>query len=123
MKKIRWYDKENYLHHYPLSWGYWGATEDMWLGGNWARGRALQKNIWKKDPGHNFCSILSGAIGFLNGGDNIPQEISIQLWRINPCCPGTKEPLEMPAKKKYREYYSASRAIPCLKCLTKENLS
>lgn len=85
--------KENYLHHFPLSWGYWGATEDMWLGGNWARGRALEKNIWLKDPDHNFCSILSGAIGFLSGGEQIPQEISIQLWMINPCCPGTKEPL------------------------------
>lgn len=85
--------KENYLHNYPLSWGYWGANEEMWLGGNWARGRALQKNIWKKDPDHNFCAILSGAIGFLHGGEDIPQEISIQLWQINPCCPGTKEPL------------------------------
>ncbi len=85
--------KENYLHSYPLSWGYWGATEDMWLGGNWARGRALKKGIWKKDPDHNFCAILSGAIGFLNGGDGIPQEISIQLWQINPCCPGTWEPI------------------------------
>ncbi|HBH22033.1 MAG TPA: radical SAM protein [Cytophagales bacterium] len=85
--------KENYLHSFPLSWGYWGATEDMWLGGNWARGRAMTKKIWKKDPDHNFCAILSGAIGFLNGGENIPQEISIQLWKINPCCPGTKEPL------------------------------
>lgn len=83
--------KENYLHNFPLSWGYWGATEDMWLGGNWARGRALQKNIWKRDGEHNFCSVLSGAIGFLNGGESIPQEISIQLWRINPCCPGTKD--------------------------------
>ena len=85
--------KENFLHNFPLSWGYWGANEDMWLGGNWARGRALEKSIWKRDPDHNFCSILSGAIGFLNGGDLVPQEISIQLWRINPCCPGTKDPL------------------------------
>lgn len=85
--------KENYLHSFPLSWGYWGATEDMWLGGNWARGRALQKKLWKKDPDHNFCAILSGAIGFLTGAEGVPQEISIQLWKINPCCPGTKWPL------------------------------
>jgi hypothetical protein len=85
--------KDNYLHSYPLSWGYWGATEDMWLGGNWARGRALKKGIWKNDPDHNFCAILSGAIGFLNGGEGVPQEISIQLWQINPCCPGTWEPM------------------------------
>ena len=85
--------KENYLHQFPLSWGYWGATEDMWLGGNWARGRAYQKGIWLQNPDHNFCAVLSGAIGFLTGGEDIPQEISIQLWAINPCCPGTKDPL------------------------------
>jgi hypothetical protein len=85
-------EKETYLTQHQLSWGYWGATDDMWLGGNWARGRALQKNVWKRDPNHNFCAILSGAKGFL-GGTELPQEISIQLWRINPCCPGTKLPM------------------------------
>jgi len=29
----------------------------------------------------------------LNGKEDIPQEISIQLWQISPCCPGTKKPL------------------------------
>lgn len=86
-------DKDNYLIQNELSWGYWGATEDMWLGGNWARGMALEKGIWKRDPQHNFCTILSGARNFLGGYDDIPQEISIQLWRINPCCPGTKFPM------------------------------
>jgi hypothetical protein len=85
--------KDHYLHQFPLSWGYWGATEDMWLGGNWARGRALEQDIWKKDPLHNFCTILSGARNFLGGYSDIPQEISIQLWKINPCCPGTKFPI------------------------------
>jgi organic radical activating enzyme len=83
-------EKETYLvKEHPLSWGYWGATDDMWLGGNWARGRAMEKDIWKRDPSHNFCKILSGGVGFLTGGEGVPQEISIQLWRINPCCPGT----------------------------------
>jgi len=82
-------EKDTYLTGHKLSWGYWGASEEMWLGGNWARGRALKKGIWKKDPEHNFCGILSGGIGFLTGAKDVPQEISIQLWRINPCCPGT----------------------------------
>lgn len=87
-------DSDNYvLAKKTLSWGYWGATEDMWLGGNWARGRALEKKIWQQDPHHNFCSILSGARNFLGGYSDIPQEISIQLWKINPCCPGTKFPI------------------------------
>lgn len=84
--------KDNYLKKEAASYGFWGATEDMWLGGNWARGRALQTGVWKRDGDHNFCAILSGARGFL-GGTELPQEISIQLWRINPCCPGTRDPL------------------------------
>lgn len=86
-------DKSNYINGHPLSWGAWGATDDMWLGGNWARGRAMEKDIWLRDPSHNFCTILSGARNFLGGYDDIPQEISIQLWRINPCCPGTLFPM------------------------------
>ena len=94
-------EKETYLvKAHPLSWGYWGATEDMWLGGNWARGRAMEKNIWLRDPAHNFCKVLSGGIGFLSGAKDIPQEISIQLWRINPCCPGTYKAMGDARKEK-----------------------
>ena len=92
-------EKETYLKKDKLSFGYWGANEQMWLGGNWARGRAMKKNVWLKDPEHNFCSILSGARGFL-GGTELPQEISIQLWKINPCCPGTLYPMGDARKEK-----------------------
>ena len=74
------------------SYGFWGATEDIWLGGNWARGRAMVKDVWRRDGSHNFCAIHSGARGFL-GGTELIQEISIQLWAVNPCCPGTRDPL------------------------------
>ena len=36
---------------------------------------------------------------FVKDGD-IPQEISIQLWRINPCCPGTHFPMGDARKQK-----------------------
>lgn len=111
--------RENYLHSFPLSWGYWGATEDMWLGGNWARGRALKKGIWKNDPEHNFCAILSGGIGFLNGGEAIPQEISIQLWAINPCCPGTKDPLGDARTEKISEVLASVADHPVFIALDK----
>jgi organic radical activating enzyme len=93
-------EKETYLKKDRISFGFWGATEDMWLGGNWARGRAMQKGVWKQDPSHNFCAILSGARGFLGGAEDIPQEVSIQLWKINPCCPGTIEPMGDARKEK-----------------------
>ena len=84
--------REAYLKRGVASYGFWGANEDFWIGGNWARGRSMQTGVWKKDGDHNFCAILSGARGFL-GDTELPQEVSIQLWRINPCCPGTKDPL------------------------------
>ncbi len=113
--------KENYLSSQPLSWGYWGANDDMWLGGNWARGRALKKGVWKQDPNHNFCSILSGAIGFLNGAENVPQEISIQLWRINPCCPGTKKPLGDARHEKVADVLERVALDPVFQMLDKGN--
>ncbi|MEY3368987.1 MAG: hypothetical protein RI973_2142 [Bacteroidota bacterium] len=113
--------KDNYLLERPLSWGYWGATEDMWLGGNWARGRAMEKGIWKRDPQHNFCTILSGARNFLGGYDDIPQEISIQLWRINPCCPGTKFPLGDARIEKVAEVLSRAAAHPVFLRLNEGN--
>lgn len=92
--------RHNYLKKGMASFGFWGMDEDIWLGGNWARGRAMQKGIWYKNPDHNFCAIHSGGIGFLTGKDDIPQEISIQLWQINPCCPGTRDPLGDARKEK-----------------------
>ena len=56
-------------------------TNKCGLGGNWARGRALNKNIRRKYPQPNFCHILSGAGGFL-GGTELPKEISILLWKM-----------------------------------------
>ncbi len=85
-------EKDTYLKREAISFGFWGANEEMWLGGNWARGRAFLNRLWLRDPSRNFCAILSGGRGFL-GGTDLPQELSIQLWKINPCCPGTKYPL------------------------------
>lgn len=110
-------DKEHYRHRHRLSWGYWGATEDMWLGGNWARGRAIEKGIWKRSPEHNFCTILSGARNFLGGYDDIPQEVSIQLWKITPCCPGTKYPLGDARTEKVSDVLARAAASPVLRRL------
>jgi organic radical activating enzyme len=85
-------EKETYLKRDALSYGFWGADENFWIGGSWARGQAMKNNVWLRNGAHNFCAILSGGKGFL-GGTPLPQEISIQLWKINPCCPGTRVPM------------------------------
>ena len=111
----------HFLTENPLSWGYWGASEDMWLGGNWARGKAVSNNIWLKDAKHNFCSILSGARNFLGGYNDIPQEISIQLWRINPCCPGTHFPMGDARKEKVSTVLERASQSAVFKMLNEGN--
>jgi len=67
----------------------WGANEDIWLRGNWARGRALAEGNVLYDCRHNFCHIWSGGRAFLNAG--MPnQEIVMQLKYLYPCCPTTR---------------------------------
>lgn len=110
-------EKDSYLSRNDLSWGYWGASEDMWLGGNWARGRAMEKDNWLRDPHHNFCTVLSGARNFLGGYDDIPQEISIQLWKVNPCCPGTKFPMGDARQEKVSDILSRIKDHPVFKKL------
>lgn len=72
----------------PAVYAMWGANEDIWLGGNWARGRALTHGHALLDPDHNFCALWSGALGFLDDGSD-QQEVHIQLSRLYPCCPMT----------------------------------
>ena len=106
-----------FLQEDIISWGYWGATEDLWLGGNWARGRALETNTWTQNPAHNFCAIHSGARNFLGGHDDVTQEISIQLWKINPCCPGTKYPMGDARTQKVSEILSKVSSHPVFMAL------
>lgn len=91
---------------------YFGANDDMWLGGNWARGRAMDNDIWMKDPSHNFCAIQSGARNFLGGYDDVIQEVSIQLWAINPCCPGTRHPMGDARKEKVADVLLRMKSSP-----------
>jgi hypothetical protein len=74
------------------AYSFWGATPELWLGGVWPRGRALENKLWTKNPAHNFCNRWSGAIGFLENGSPL-QEINVRLSAAYPCCPATRIPL------------------------------
>lgn len=106
-----------------LTYSFFGATEDMWLGGNWARGRAMEHDIWKKDGKHNFCKIPSGAIAFLGNNEvDMVQEISIQLWQVNPCCPGTKDPMGDARKEKIADILSRISTSPIMQKLNQGDI-
>jgi hypothetical protein len=109
--------RDNYLKKDRLSYGFWGATQDIWLGGNWARGQAVRTGTWLQDGSHNFCAILSGARGFL-GGTDLPQELSIQLWKVNPCCPGTLYPLGDARKERVSAILDRIASLPIFRKLS-----
>ena len=100
------------------TFSFWGATPDLWLGGLWARGRALRNGIWKRDAEHNFCALWSGALGFLDDGSP-RQEVSIQLTSVYPCCPGTVEPLGDVSQEPLLEILERHRGDPMWEALNR----
>ena len=106
-----------------LTYSFFGANEEMWLGGNWARGRAMEYDIWKKDGTHNFCAIHSGAIGFMDHkSEDVIQELSIQLWKVNPCCPGTVTPMGDARKEKVADIVQRMSKHDIMKKLNQGNI-
>jgi len=81
---------------YPMDRGlwysFWGATEDLWIGPLWPRGRAHQHGLVKSTPEHRFCEHGSGAKGFLDY-QTLDCSVNIQLSDVYPCCPMTCRPI------------------------------
>jgi hypothetical protein len=74
------------------AFGFWGATEDQWIGPLWPRGRARSKGLSSARPEHEFCRMWSGAKNFLDyRGERC--ELNVQLADVYPCCPMTCRPL------------------------------
>jgi hypothetical protein len=74
------------------TFGFWGATEDQWIGPLWPRGRARQNGLSSAGPEHEFCRMWSGAKNFLNyRGEGC--EVNVQLADVYPCCPMTCRPI------------------------------
>ncbi|MGH9658330.1 MAG: radical SAM protein [Bryobacteraceae bacterium] len=71
---------------------FWGATPDMWIGKIWPRGRALDTRSTKAGPEDDFCDRWSGAVRFLETGEE-GSEVNIQLAAVYPCCPMTVRPI------------------------------
>ena len=73
-------------------YAFWGATEDLWIGPLWPRGRALSRRLTKATPADDFCARWSGAKNFLEyRGEGC--EVNVQLADVYPCCPMTCRPI------------------------------
>lgn len=76
----------------PAVYAFWGATEDLWIGPLWPRGRARRNKLSKAGPDTDFCGNWSGAKGFLDYRA-AGSEVNIQLADVYPCCPMTCRPI------------------------------
>ncbi|MBI4042896.1 MAG: radical SAM protein [Deltaproteobacteria bacterium] len=99
-----------------LTYSFFGANEEYWLGGNWYRGRAAINQLALMDPNHNFCALRSGAKNFLARGEET-QEITIQLYEVHPCCPGTKKALGDAREKRISSLLERAAKIPLWQAL------
>lgn len=74
-------------------YSFFGATEDMWIGPLWPRGRAQMNELSKAELADNFCNRWSGALNFLQYRYN-GSEVSIEPGgNVYPCCIKTKYPI------------------------------
>jgi Radical SAM superfamily len=73
-------------------YAFWGATEDLWIGPLWPRGRARRRGVSTATPADDFCARWSGAKGFLDYRGR-GCEVSVQLADVYPCCPMTCRPI------------------------------
>jgi hypothetical protein len=72
---------------------YFGATEEMWIGPLWPRGRAQMNELSKAALRDNFCNRWSGALNFLQYRYN-GSEVSVEPnGNVYPCCIKTKAPI------------------------------
>lgn len=97
---------------------FWGASEDLWLEGNWPRGRALESKAARLDPDHNFCGLWSGAVGFFDDGSP-SQEVAIQLYQVFPCCPATWFSLGDARREKVMDILERYRGEPAFQALNR----
>ncbi|HEX8341749.1 MAG TPA: hypothetical protein VF624_12640, partial [Tepidisphaeraceae bacterium] len=71
---------------------FWGATDDLWIGPLWPRGRAERNGLSKATHETRFCEHGSGAKNFLNY--MAPEcSVSVQLADLYPCCAMTCRPI------------------------------
>jgi sulfatase maturation enzyme AslB (radical SAM superfamily) len=70
-----------------------GATEEVWIGKLWPRGRAWANGLSTATLEDNFCNAWSGGLNFLNYGE-AGSEVSIDpTGDVYPCCLKTACPL------------------------------
>jgi hypothetical protein len=75
-----------------LTYAFWGATPDLWIGPLWPRGRARRLGLSRATPDDDFCGRWSGAKNFLEyRGEGC--EVNVQLADVYPCCPMTCRPI------------------------------
>lgn len=73
--------------------GFFGATEEAWIGKIWPRGRAWVNGLSRATLADDFCAAWSGGRGFLDHGFS-GSEVAIEpSGDVYPCCMKTRLPL------------------------------
>jgi len=82
---------------------FFGATEEMWIGPLWPRGRAHQNELSRATLRDNFCNRWSGALNFLQYKYN-GSEVSVEPnGNVYPCCIKTRAPIGNLLEEKLEE--------------------
>jgi sulfatase maturation enzyme AslB (radical SAM superfamily) len=81
------------IEEHAVTYSFFGATRDSWIGALWPRGRAALNELSTAGAEDNFCNRWSGGLNFLQYR-YAGSEVSIEPnGNVYPCCIKTKAPI------------------------------
>lgn len=102
-----------------LTFLFFGAQPDLWIGELWPRGRAFTNGLSKVSYETNFCARWSGGQNFLKIGA-AGSEISIEPnGNIYPCCLKTKRPVGNLTEEPLEDILNSIATLPAIQAINR----
>ena len=112
-------DLDEKISETDLTFLFFGAQPDLWIGELWPRGRAFTNGLCAASYETNFCARWSGGKDFLKIGQ-AGSEVSIEPnGNIYPCCLKTKKPLGNLTEEPLANILESVAALPAIQALNR----
>jgi len=112
-------DLDEKISETDLTFLFFGAQPDLWIGELWPRGRAFTNGLCAASYETNFCARWSGGKDFLKIGQ-AGSEVSIEPnGNIYPCCLKTKKPLGNLTEEPLANILESVAKLPAIQALNR----
>jgi len=118
-ERLKMPDMDTQIEKEGLTFLFFGAQPDLWIGELWPRGRAFTNGLSDAAYDTNFCARWSGGLNFLKIGE-AGSEVSIEPnGNVYPCCLKTKVPIGNLTEESLAEIFDSVRKLPAIQALNR----